>query len=199
MRSLAPFALPLLPLAASSLLTKLSTMNRDTPPLPGLAAPYDLLASVLQDGTHEWRAELPDDVPVAAVVWQPHPGMHSIGGIMLHIMAIEVIWFERFVLRLPLSQEERELFMLAETDVDEWRWPTPPLQPLAWYFELHDRIRARMIEGFKNWPAGETHIEDGDEYLTPRWVLGHVIQHEAYHGGQAVLLYRLWQLQNPSG
>ncbi len=27
------------------------------------------------------------------------------------------------------------------------------------------------------------------------WVLGHVIQHETYHGGQAVLLSRLWRPQ----
>lgn len=168
-------------------------MTRDAPPIAGLPSPYDLLAGVLVDGTREWRSELPADLPPEAVVWQPHPGLHSIGAIMLHIMAVEVLWFERFVLDLPLSQQERDLFMLAETDVDEWRWPTPPRQPLSWYYEQHDTVRARMLEGLKNWPPADVDIDDDGEKITPRWVLGHVIQHEAYHGGQAVLLFRLWQ------
>jgi uncharacterized damage-inducible protein DinB len=29
--------------------------------------------------------------------------------------------------------------------------------------------------------------------MSLRWVLGHVIQHEAYHGGQIVMLHDLWK------
>jgi len=89
--------------------------------------------------------------------------------------------------------------MVDEIDVDEWRWPEPPRQPISWYFELQNRIRARTLERIKEWPSPESSKELGGHPRTMRWVLGHVIQHEAYHGGQAVLLNRLWRLKESGG
>ncbi len=167
----------------------------DAAPLPGYPEPYDLLCAILQDGTNEWRWELDQDLSEEAVVWQPYPGMHSIGGIILHMINAEVFWFERFALGIPDDPEERKLILSEQIDVDEWNWPEAPRQPIAWYFDLQDRIRARTLESIKRWPAADVARPHHDNReCTLRWVLGHVIQHEAYHGGQAVLLNRLWHL-----
>jgi uncharacterized damage-inducible protein DinB len=166
----------------------------DAEPLPGYQEPYGLLCAILQDGTNEWRLELDPDLSEDAVVWQPYPGMHSIGAILLHIISVEIFWFERFALDLPTDPEERKILLVEETDVDAWSWPELPHRPIAWYFELHDRIRARTLESIKKWPAADATRELHDNPRSMRWVLGHVIQHEAYHGGQAVLLNRLWQI-----
>jgi uncharacterized damage-inducible protein DinB len=166
----------------------------DAEPLPGYEEPYGLLCAILQDGTNEWRGELDPDLSEDAVVWQPHPGMHSIGAIILHIIIVEIFWFERFVLDLPWDSEEVKVLMAEEIDVDAPHWPEPPRRPISWYFELHDRIRARTLESIKKWPAADSTREHDGRQRTMRWVLGHVIQHEAYHGGQAVLLNRLWHL-----
>lgn len=166
----------------------------DAKPLPGYEEPYGLLCAILQDGTNEWRWELDQDLSEDAVVWQPFPGAHSIGGIMLHILGAEIFWFERFALGLPADPEERKLLMSEQIDVDGWSWPVPPRQPISWYFELHDRVRARTLEAIKKWPSADTFKEHDGTPRSMRWVLGHVIQHEAYHGGQAVLLNRLWHL-----
>jgi len=169
----------------------------DAAPLPGYPEPYGQLCAILQDGTNEWRWELDPNLSEDAIVWQPHPGMHSIGGAILHILQAEVFWFERFALGLPADEEERKLLMCDDTNVDDWTWPEPPRQPLSWYFALQDRIRARTLENIKSWPAPDLPIPHHDNReCTPRWVLGHVIQHEAYHGGQAVLLSRLWELNS---
>jgi len=167
----------------------------DAKPLPGYQEPYGLLCAILQDGTNEWRLELDPDLSEDAVVWQPHRGMHSIGAVMLHIILVEIFWFEHFVLGLPYDPEEMKLLKAEETKVDDWCWPEPPREPISWYFDLHDRIRARSLEGIKNWPTADSTKEHHGTQRTMRWVLGHVIQHEAYHGGQAVLLNRLWQLR----
>ena len=166
----------------------------DAKPLPGYQEPYGLLCAVLQDGTNEWRWEIDPNLSEDAVVWQPYPGMHSIGAIILHIIGVEIFWFERVVLDLPTDPEEKKLLLWDETNVDEWQWPEPPRRPLSWYFELHDRIRARTLESIKKWPPADATLEFDGTQRTMRWVLGHVIQHESYHGGQAVLLYRLRQL-----
>lgn len=174
-------------------------MLTDAEPLPGYANPYGLLCAILQDGTKEWRWELDRELPDEAVVWQPAPGMHSIGGCILHICMAEVFWFERFALDLPWDPDERKLLMVDETDVDAWSWPRPPHQPISWYFALHDRIRARTLESIKKWPAADTAKEHDGTPRTMRWVFGHVIQHEAYHGGQAVLLNGLWNHRHSLG
>ena len=167
----------------------------DAEPLPGYQEPYGLLCAILQDGTNEWRWELDQNLSEDAVVWQPYPGTHSIGAILLHIIWVEIFWFEQFALGLPPNPEEALLLMAEETDVDAWRWPEPPRRPISWYLELHDRIRARTLENIKKWPAADSTRDLNGKPRTMRWVLGHVIQHEAYHGGQAVLLNRLWQLK----
>ena len=169
-------------------------MPVDARPLPGYEEPYGLLCAILQDGTNEWRWELDQDLGEDAVVWQPHPGMHSIGAIIFHIIGAEVFWFERVALDKPWDSEERKIIMADELDVDEWKWPTPPRKPISWYLDLHDRIRARTLESVKKWPAPDAAVDVHGEPRTMRWILGHVIQHEAYHGGQAVLLNRLWRL-----
>lgn len=168
----------------------------DAAPLPDYSEPYGLLCAILEDATNEWRWELDQDLSEDAVVWQPNPGEHSIGGLILHMAGAEVFWFERFALDLAPDPEERALLMVEDQDIDEWKWPTPPRKPISWYFELHDRIRARTLESVKKWPAADVAKDLHGDPRTMRWVLGHVIQHEAYHGGQAVLLNRLWNLRN---
>ena len=167
----------------------------DAEPLSGYQEPYGILCAILQDGTNEWRWELDQDLSEDAMVWQPHPGMHSIGAIILHIIGVEIFWFEQFALGLPPDPEERKLTLKDQIDQEAWRWPVPPRKPLSWYFEFHDRIRARTMESIKKWPPADSARQHRDRQVTMRWVLGHVIQHEAYHGGQAVLLNRLWQLK----
>jgi hypothetical protein len=101
----------------------------DAAPLPGYPEPYGQLCAILQDGTNEWRWELDPNLSEDAIVWQPHPGMHSIGGAILHILQAEVFWFERFALGLPADEEERKLLMCDDTNVDDWPGPNRPANP----------------------------------------------------------------------
>ncbi|RYG45473.1 DinB family protein [bacterium] len=167
----------------------------DAEPLPGYQEPYGLLCAILQDGTREWRWELDPDLNENAVVWQPYPGAHSIGAILLHIVNTEVFWLEEFALDRTDDPEERRVRLADQIDVDNWQWPEPPRQPISWYFDLHDRVRARTLESIKSWPSPESARDLHGHPRTMRWVLGHVIQHESYHGGQAVLLSRLWAMR----
>ncbi len=168
-------------------------MTYDVAPLDGYQDPYGQLWAIMQDGTREWRGEMDPDLPAEAIVWQPHENAHSVGGVILHIAAVEVYWFETFALGLTPDPGEMKLLMDAETDQDKGIWPIPHRQPLSWYFDMHDRIRARTLESIKRWGPPETIIKRTTREFSLRWVFGHVIQHESYHGGQAVLLQELWK------
>ena len=174
-------------------------MNRVLSPLPGYPEPYGTLAACLKDATEDWRGEIPSDLGSDATTWRVRPGGQSIGAIFLHIIQVEIWWLEIFPLeRYPTSQENAAL-LWDQIDVDSGKWPDPPAEPLSWYFDYHDKVRARTLESIKEWPSPTTMIkrdgESNDYNLS--WVLGHVIQHESYHGGQIVLIEDLYNHRNP--
>ncbi|OGF56917.1 MAG: hypothetical protein A2Z21_07395 [Candidatus Fraserbacteria bacterium RBG_16_55_9] len=164
----------------------------DVKPAKGTDPQLGMLTAMLEDGTREWREEL-GEVPDDAVVWQPFPNGHSIGAILLHIADVEVHWIETVAAGKPRSPEELKLFLSDETDQEAVQWPKPPARPLLYYFELHNGVRQRTLKTLKQFNNPEQisarQRRDGSSWeFTLRWILHHVITHEAYHGGQAVLL-----------
>ncbi len=162
-------------------------------PLSGYAEPYGQLCAILQDGTREWRWEIPQDLGEEAMTWRARPGGHSMGATMLHIICAELYWFEIVGLGQEPSAEDKALLMWDAFDPDLADWPEAPFQPLSWYFDLHDRFRARTLEAVRRWPGPDVLRPGGGGEVDMPWVLGHVIQHESYHGGQIVLLHDLWR------
>jgi uncharacterized damage-inducible protein DinB len=168
----------------------------DIAPLPGYPDPYGILLATLQEGTRDWKQELgePDRKLIG---WQPFPNGHSIGAVLLHIASVEVFWIEEFCLRRTTSPEEAKRLMTEETDQYKVSWPTPPDEPISYYHNLLDQVRARTLESVKSFPVADTRIESDYELTTLRWVLAHIIAHESYHAGQAVLLRELGSRLTP--
>ncbi len=163
----------------------------DVAPLDGYRADVGLLLASLVDSTREWRGEL-GEPSVEAITWQPVAGSYSIGGILLHNAYVELSWFNRFLAGKTLDPEELKVLLADETDVDEGQWPEAPAKPISWYHEIHDGIRRRVFETLKDVDPDKKY-EKGDFSTTVRWVLAHVVEHDSYHGGQAVLLHELWK------
>lgn len=157
---------------------------------PDLNPETALLLGLLDQTTREWSSELVD-VPDEAVVWQPFPGGHSIGGEILHIAFVEAMWIQKVGAGRSLPRELIETLCGEETRVDDVCWATPPARPLAWYYAQADSVRAQtreIVAELGDLERVSSHADFGDEEFTLRWLLGHVIAHDAYHGGQAVLL-----------
>lgn len=146
-----------------------------------------LLLAVLEDATREWREEL-EPVSDEELLRQPFPGGHSIGAVILHIADVEAHWLHEVAAGCTRTEEEVRTLLGDETDQYAVRWPTPPARPLLWYVALHDRVRARTRELIAPMDDLDQVGYRGGTPFTLRWLLAHVIEHEAYHGGQAVLL-----------
>ena len=147
-----------------------------------------LLFASLEDGTREWRGEL-GDVSIEQLVWQPFPGGHSVGGLLLHIADVEGWWIETVLAGRERSEEEVRQMLSEETKQSSVEWPTPPAEPFAYYDEILQSVRRRTRETLREFPDAAARVRYGDENeFTPRWILSHVVQHDSYHGGQAVLL-----------
>lgn len=159
----------------------------DVKPKADLDVQLGLLWAMLDDGTREWREEL-GEVSQEAIGWQAFPDGHSIGGVLLHMADVEAFWIQECAAGLERSPEELKMFLSEETQQHEVRWPAPPQQPLTWYFEQHDAIRKKTQRIVRELGDPEHLGYRPDYQFTLRWILHHVLTHEAYHGGQAVLL-----------
>lgn len=165
----------------------------DVSPLTGHHPEIGLLLSSLIDSTREWRENL-GDPPVEAIVWPCFPEGHSTGALILHLIDCESYWFETFCAGLPRDPQEVKLWMSDEVEQQIPRWPIPPAEPIEWYFAEHDRVRARSFEAIKGIDPKRIFKGRKGEF-TFRWVAAHVLQHDSYTGGQAVLVHEMWRKQ----
>ena len=166
----------------------------DVKPSQGLDIQLGLLCAMLDDGTREWRSEL-DEITQEAILWQPFPKSHSIGSVILHIADVEAYWIQEVGAQQALSDEQLKLFMTLEIKQDAVEWPIPPNEPIEWYWEVCANVRKKtheIIQEIGN-PASTRPSGDGKREYTLRWLLHHVITHEAYHGGQVSLLNLMFQ------
>jgi uncharacterized damage-inducible protein DinB len=168
----------------------------DVEPAEGFDPQIGLLLATLNDSTLEWRENL-GEPPVEAILWQPAEGFHSIGALILHMIDTEVYWLEEFAAGRAMTEDEKRLLMTLEIKQDSVQWPVPHAQPIQWYYDLHDRTRRRVIESIRGMNP-ERRLGDDSFGCTLRWVLAHVAEHDAYHGGQAVLLHELWKKTTPA-
>jgi len=163
----------------------------DVVPRAGLDPELGLLIAALDDSTREWRSnlELP---PVEAIVYQPWPDAYSIGALILHMIDCELHWFEGFVAKKRRKKADSVLLLSDEVHQYGGRWPTPPAEPIEWYFDLQDRYRARSVAALVGEDPARV-VERKNCSVSVRWVLAHVVEHDSYHGGQAVLLHEMWK------
>ncbi|WP_309685764.1 DinB family protein [Armatimonas sp.] len=141
----------------------------------------------LDQASHEWLSELGDDVNEAELIWQAFPDGHSIGAVLTHIAEVEAYWLHHIACGEPYQDMEGDV-LNGEIDQYGIKWPPPPPHPLSFYKALLATTRDKtktLIGALEN--PNHTALR-GEREFTLSWLMTHVIVHEAYHGGQAVLL-----------
>ena len=106
----------------------------DLPPVTGMDAQTGLLLAMLESATREWQ-EMLGEVSEEELCWQPFPGGHSIGALILHIADVEAHWLYEVGAGKTRPAEERKTLLSEETDQGAVQWPTPPARPFAWFLE----------------------------------------------------------------
>lgn len=166
-------------------------------PDPAAHPELGVLVAAWQDGTREWRENL-GRVSREAVCWQPYEYGPSIGGLILHMMDCETWW-----LRVVADQESDDPntpdgVYARELNADRHHWPAPPKQPLAWYYALQDARREENLTYVRRHPDPNT-LHGGRPDVSYRWIVAHLVQHDSYHGGQAVLLHQMYRTLRKKG
>ena len=157
----------------------------DVVPLTGYHSEIGLLLAALQESTREYRRYL-EGIPDDALLFQARPGGHSIGGLLLHMADVELYW----VVQVGAGKRvPRSLVPKYECDQYGADWPLPPPMPVADYFAILDRVRETTLETARSFhPDQLVTRKSWKAELSHRWILTHIVAHDSYHGGQAVLL-----------
>jgi uncharacterized damage-inducible protein DinB len=172
----------------------------DVDPTPGIhqgiAQDLAILLATWQDGTREWRENL-GTPPVEAIIWQPYESGPSIGGLLLHMAACETYWLREFAHQLETPDLDAATQYDRTVDQHVPHWPAPPGKPIEWYYDVLDRTRRDVVHLAEK-HANPTSLHPRKDYeVSYRWIIAHVLEHDSYHGGQAVLLHEFWKKLNP--
>ncbi len=162
-------------------------------PSPEFTPQIGLFVAQMEELRRETKRYV-QDLSAEQLSWHPTPKVESMGTLLLHIAAVELSWIQEDILRQPMDEEWRIAFPI--------RYGTPQLtgESLAFYVEKLDAVRSQVR------PMLQT-LQDNDleRTITPldaagdanrteysiRWILFHLIDHEAHHKGQIAQLKRL--------
>lgn len=114
---------------------------------------------------------------------------NSIGSLLYHIAAIEADWLYVEVLEQPVPARLQALF---PADVRDDRGHLARLRDrdLTAYYRILDATRAELLAAFRAMTLAAyrraRRLPDYD--VTPEWVLHHLMQHEAEHRGQLMVV-----------
>jgi len=151
----------------------------------------DLLVALMDATTKTWMDNL-KDVTDKEFKWQAIKGGHSIGMVVLHMVMAEYWWIQGVVLGQEVDMKFISSLGYDKMDIRNGVYGTPIKQPKEWYLKQMKAIRRKTkaaVKGLKPSHMGEGR---GNKYSL-RWVLHHLIEHEAYHAGQFVLLQELYK------
>lgn len=155
------------------------------------------------------RADALTGVTPEELEWQARPGVNTVGMLLAHTAIAEAHWIEigplgRADSRMP------ELLGLPDTDADGMPLPpggAPPAllqgRDSAWYGNLLLRARdhtKRVSAGLEDADlerrVTRTRPDGSRRTYSLRWMYYHLLEHEAGHFGQILLLRHLYRTRN---
>ena len=157
----------------------------------------------LEDQTRRMLRDLADITP-AELEWQAAPGINTIGMLLAHIAIAEVYWTQSVLAEIPFDSPgtlgigpDDDGMPLAEGGV-------PPAglagKELAYLADLLSRSRERVYEVARLMGAGDLQRQvlrprrsGGEVGFSKEWTFYHLVEHEAAHYGQIMLLRHLYR------
>jgi uncharacterized damage-inducible protein DinB len=138
------------------------------------------------------------DLTPEQLFWQPYEGGNSIGTLLLHLAGTEAYWVRERIGGEKLTREE-----WAEYGMEDYpKLKSPEGKDVSFYFGKLDAMRERTrlaLAKIKGSDLARPHqVEhEGKTYtFSVRWVLHHLVDHEAHHKGQFAILRRLGKMPN---
>ncbi len=144
-------------------------------------------------------------IPAAELEWQPKRGANTIGMLLAHLAIVETYWLQVATERISEAGLRKVLAIGADDDGMPLA-PTalPPAvlhgRTLAFYQKLLAKARAYTKRTLRDWADADlerfvsrTRRTGEVSRQSLRWILYHILEHEAGHYGQVLLLRHLYR------
>ena len=126
----------------------------------------------------------------------PLDGEYPVGSYLMHLAECDIFWLE------VLSGTEQSADLKEKCFYDKWfdpsQPPAPPVNPMALseYREVIDAARKNFIDYISK--MKDSQLEDEvllkgktkETTLQKKWIIYHLLEHEAHHRGQMFMLIR---------
>ncbi len=172
------------------------TAKRIDLPERGTQEPQVGLFYIMQQELRGRTKSAAADLTPTQLAWKPDDGGNSAGELLLHIAEAEVWWIKQVCAGEALTTAEQDDYR-TELYGDP---SAPPLaeQPFEWFVDKLDETRRFTMVWYttlSDLSLDNTRpytAEDGKAYeFTIRWILFHLLEHEAGHRAQILSLRRI--------
>lgn len=136
------------------------------------------------------------EVDEAVVSWRAPDGS-SIGDILYHMALIEADWLYTEVLEAAFYPPDVLSLFPQDVRDEAGHLTAVPATSLHDHWQRLDAVRALVLAAFRAMTLADFHrLRQMPNYqVTPAWVLHHLIQHEAEHRGQLLMIKTLAEKQ----
>ncbi len=177
----------------------MTDIKRFIEPAPGFDGEAAIWISAL-DETRRQTREIVAAMTSDQLTWKPPGGGNTIGQLLRHIALVELDWMITDICQeKELPADAPELLKLEGPMVD------PGRRPLAEFVAALDWARALTKDRLKRFPKEEitaTRTYQGEgvtKTFNVRWILYHLVDHEAQHKGQILAVKRMMGLTKSEG
>jgi uncharacterized damage-inducible protein DinB len=166
----------------------------DLRPVSGHAPRIGLFLAQMEDVRTVTKRYI-EDLKPEQLSWHPNPKVESIGTLLLHIAAVEFSWILEDIFGRPMGAEWEIAFPIRAgmSQVSG--------QPLLYFSDKLDAVRGEVRSALATLTDADldrviipqdsgVSAEEKPGY-TIRWILHHLVEHEAHHRGQIAVMKRL--------
>ncbi len=125
-----------------------------------------------------------ENLPPAALDWNPGPQMNSISVMLFHLTGAERFWIGDIALQDPSNRDREAEFKVVNVEVDTLNKRLD--DNLHYARTVLDKLSLQDLETLRSTPR------DGNQY-TVAWALLHALEHSSIHLGQIQLTRQLWE------
>ncbi len=127
----------------------------------------------------------------------PIEGEYPIGAYLMHLCEAEIAWLQVISGTKVDKEIKKKSYYGSWYDVPEERYAPPPEPPeISQYIEVLEESRKLFLNYIST--IDDSGLEDiiihkrrdGEEKLTKKWIIYHIIEHEAHTRGQMFMLIR---------
>jgi uncharacterized damage-inducible protein DinB len=172
----------------------METVKRTLTPLEGFSREIGFYLSSWEKSRAELR-EIVSDLSLEELAARILPGAHQIGGLILHLGEAESGWIHAIIAGKELDDEAKKFahwYDTTETDFAEKGYGAREcIERIDKIGEMSRRILAQFDDEDLERLFGYRRDSGERVEVSLRWVLHHLIDHEANHKGQISMLKRL--------